>query len=269
VTDDAGAPVRMLGTAQDITERRRADNERAQLAREQHARREAEEANRLKDHFLAMVSHELRTPLNAVVGWAHMMAQGLVEKDRMPKAVEAIERNSLLQQRLIDDLLDVSAATTGRVRLEVHRVELGSIVSAAVDSVGVAARARFITIGTRFDTPVIVKGDAQRLQQIVWNLLSNAVKYTPEGGRIDVSLTRSTAHATLRVADGGNGIEASLLPHVFDPFWQGDPKGRRGGLGLGLAIVRALVEAHGGTVHAASAGIGQGATFTVRLPLGG
>jgi PAS domain S-box-containing protein len=266
LTDNSGQPIRLLGTGQDITDQKRAEEEHEQLEREQIARRQAEEANRMKDEFLALVSHELRTPLNAVLGWAQMLSKGLVEPAKIEHATKAIERNALVQVRLIEDLLYVSEFRTGVMRLEARRVELGVVVTAALESVIVAAQAKNITVDVNLDGPAFITGDPQRLQQVIWNLLSNAVKFTPDGGRISVVMHQTDGQAVVRVSDTGRGLDQAGVSRAFDPFWQAELTGQ-GGLGLGLAIVRTLAEAHGGTVDARSDGIGRGASFSVTLPL--
>ena len=265
LADANGRVIRLAGTGQDISDQKRAAEEHAQLEQEQIARRQAEEANRMKDQFLAMVSHELRTPLNAVLGWAQMLSRGQVEPSKIDRATQAIERNALVQVRLIEDLLNVSEFRTGTLRLDAKRVELGSVVTAAVESVSVAAQAKNITVDVHLGNPAFITGDAQRLQQVMWNLLSNAVKFTPDGGKVDVVMQQSNGYVTVRVSDTGRGLDATGASRVFDPFWQGDLTGQ-GGLGLGLTIVRTLAEAHGGTVDVSSAGPGRGASFSVRLP---
>jgi PAS domain S-box-containing protein len=266
LADPNGRAVRMLGTGQDISDQKRAAEEHAELEREQVARRQAEEANRMKDQFLALVSHELRTPLNAVLGWAQMLSRGQVEPAKLARATSAIERNALVQVRLIEDLLNVSEFRTGTLRLEARRVELGSVVTAAVESVSVAAQAKNIAVHVDLGGPAFITGDAHRLQQVMWNLLSNAVKFTPDGGRVDVVMQQTNSHVVVRVTDTGRGLDAAGVSRAFDAFWQGELTGQ-GGLGLGLAIVRALAEAHGGTVDVTSAGAGRGASFSVRFPM--
>jgi PAS domain S-box-containing protein len=255
----------------EIVERKRAEQEREQLLiREQAARAEAETANRAKDEFLATVSHELRTPLNAILGWARMLRASQIDEDTMARALETIERNAKAQAQLIADLLDVSRITSGKLRLDVRSIDLVSLIKAAIDSVQPAADARGIRLQAVLDPRAgPVSGDPNRLQQVVWNLLSNAIKFTPKEGRVQVRLERINSHIEITVSDTGKGISADFLPYVFDRFRQADSTISRayGGLGLGLAIVRHLVELHGGTVHAYSAGEGCGATFTVRLPL--
>ena len=231
---------------------------------------EAERANRMKDEFLATVSHELRTPLTAILGWAHMLRTGQFGGDSVLKAFETIERNARAQSQLIDDLLDVSRIITGKLRIDVRQLDPNSFVEAAVEAVRPAAEAKGVRVQKIMDTGVVtVSGDPVRLQQVVWNLLSNAIKFTPRGGRVQVRLERVNSHIEIAVTDTGAGIAPDFLPHVFDRFRQADQRTTRqhGGMGLGLAIVRHLVELHGGTVRAESAGEGQGATFTVLLPV--
>lgn len=239
-------------------------------AAEQHARQSADIANRAKDEFLAMVSHELRTPLNAIMGWAKMMSSSPLDEKKRTRAIETIDRNAVAMAQLIEDLLDISRIISGKMRLEVQPVELTRVVEAAIESVRPAAEAKSIRIAhtSGGDIPPVV-GDPTRLQQVVWNLLSNAVKFTPKSGAIDVDVDREEAGIVIRVRDTGKGIEPDFLPHVFDAFRQQDASHTRsrGGLGLGLAITRQLVELHGGQVEAHSEGAGRGATFVVHLPL--
>ena len=277
--DDSAAPIRneqgeVVGTVlifRDISERKRMELERERLlASAQAAQKEAEQANRLKDEFLATASHELRTPLTAVVGWSRMLRTGKLDAENSARALESIERNATLQTKLIDDLLDVSRIITGKLTLDRRPLEIAHVVSDAVNTVRPAADAKNIAIETSFDAeaePVL--GDANRLQQVVWNLLSNAVKFTPKNGRIEVALQRVNSEVQVSVGDSGEGISSEFLPYVFDRFSQGDGKSTRShsGLGLGLAIVRQLVELHGGTVKAHSDGPGRGATFEMRLPV--
>ena len=242
------------------------------LDREHSAREEAEAANRAKDEFLATVSHELRTPLNAILGWAHMLRNNNLDQTTQARALETVERNAKSQAQLIEDILDVSRIVTGKVRLDVRPVELVPLVEAALDSVRPAADAKEIQIEAILDPRAgLISGDPDRLQQIVWNLASNAVKFTPKGGRIQIRLERVSSHIEIVMSDTGLGISAEFLPYVFERFRQADATSTRryGGLGLGLAIVRHLVEMHGGTVRAESPGEGKGATFTVTLPLMG
>ena len=254
-----------------IAELKRSEEARGQLLlREQRARAEAEAANRIKDEFLATLSHELRTPLTALLGWACLLRGSGRDDTILDQGLEAIERNARIQTQLTDDLLDVSCIISGKLRLDVRPVEISSVIDAAISVVRPAADAKSIQL-TYGHGPTIgaISGDAARLQQVVWNLLSNAVKFTPEGGRIEVRLERLDSHARLTVSDSGQGISPEFLPQVFDRFRQADSSTTRGygGLGLGLAIVRHLVELHGGTVHAESQGAGQGTTFSATFPL--
>jgi len=242
------------------------------LDREHSAREEAEAANRAKDEFLATVSHELRTPLNAILGWAHMLRNSNLDQTTQARALETVERNARSQAQLIEDILDVSRIVTGKVRLDVRPVELVPVVEAALDAVRPAADAKGILIETILDQEAgPISGDPDRLQQIVWNLASNAVKFTPKGGLVRIRLKRVNSQIDIVMSDSGQGITAEFLPYVFDRFRQADASSTRryGGLGLGLAIVRHLVEMHGGTVRAESAGFEKGSTFTVTLPLMG
>ncbi len=270
VLGEQGEPIRMMGTGQDVTDRKRAEEEHFQLMREQVARRQAEEASRLKDQFLAVVSHELRTPLNAVLGWARMLADGSLDAESATRAVQVIERNAQVQARLIDDLLDVSKFLAGQTSLERRIVELEPAVRAALEAVEPVAASRGIRVNARIESSgTRVEADPQRLQQIVLNLLANAVKFTPDGGHVAVDVTTTPSRVEIRVSDSGQGIEPSQLEQVFEPFWQADTTNTRthGGLGLGLAIVRHLVIAHGGSVRAVSEGPGLGSAFVVELPL--
>jgi signal transduction histidine kinase/CheY-like chemotaxis protein len=238
------------------------------LDRVEERNEELSKANRLKDEFLATLSHELRTPLNAILGWSRILRAAELPPDTRARALESIERNAGLQARLIEDLLEVSRIVTGKLHLHTRSTDLAAIVDAAVEIVQAAATAKNITITTTIDVrPALTNGDPDRLQQVVWNLLSNAVKFTPPGGRIAVQLARQNGYV-LTVADNGLGIDPAMLPQMFQPFRQIDasPTREQGGLGLGLAIVRQLVELHGGTVSARSDGAGSGATFEVRLP---
>ena len=269
--DEAGKMVSVLSLVLDVTARHIAEEERARLlVREQEARREAEAANRLKDEFIATVSHELRTPLTSILGYAIMLRDGSIIGAEASRATEIIERNARAEARLVGDLLDLSSIMTGKLRLNTRRVELAALVEAAIDSARPTARAQGVRLHADLGQgPCEVTGDPERLQQIVWNLISNAIKFTPEGGDVEVSLARAGAAAELRVSDTGQGITPEFLPFVFDRFRQADGSStrRHGGLGLGLALVRHLVELHGGTVRAESGGEGAGATFTVGLPL--
>ncbi len=255
----------------DVTSQKETEKDRERLlTQERGARREAEAANRIKDEFLATVSHELRTPLTAILGWAHMLRTGRIDGTKFGNALDAVERNARTQKELIDDLLDVSRIVSGKLRLDVRPVDPASPIEAAIDSVLPAAEAKRVRIQKVIDASAgAISGDAERLQQIVWNLLSNAVKFTPAGGRIQIRLERVNSHIEIVVTDTGIGIKPEFLPFVFDRFRQADaaPTRSYGGLGLGLAIVRHLVELHGGEVRVDSAGEGKGATFTVKLPL--
>ena len=260
-----------IGSAIDITERKQVETERDMVLQlEQTARAEAERANRIKDEFLAVLSHELRSPLNPILGWSQLLIGGKLNPDKTAKAYETIERNARLQSQLIEDLLDVSRILQGKLSLTVAPVNVETIILSALETVQLAAEAKQIQIETILNPDVgQVVGDNSRLQQIVWNLLSNAVKFTPEGGRVEVKLAQIEDQVQIQVTDTGKGIIPDFLPYVFEHFRQEDGATTRkfGGLGLGLAIVRQLVELHGGTVFAESSGEGQGATFTVRLPL--
>jgi signal transduction histidine kinase/ActR/RegA family two-component response regulator len=242
------------------------------LERESNARANAEESNRLKDEFLATVSHELRTPLTAILGWSRMLESGSLATDMADRAIETISRNARSQAQIIDDILDVSRIITGKLYLELHPVEIAPVLEAAINVVRPTAEAKGIQIEVDFEPePAAVPGDINRLQQVFWNLLANAVKFTPTGGRVFVRLRHVNSEVEITVADTGQGISPDFLPYVFDRFRQADSTSTRqhGGLGLGLAIARHLVEIHGGSVLASSAGNGQGAVFTVKLPLVG
>jgi PAS domain S-box-containing protein len=267
VRDSKGTLRAFAKVTRDMTARKMAQEEREELLREQAARAEAERANQLKDAFLATLSHELRTPLNAIVGWTHLL-QGRDLDDETRRGLEVIARNAAAQTQLISDILDISRISTGRVHLRVQRVDLVAVIEAAVDAVSPAATAKGIRITSLLDSPGPVSGDPDRLQQVVWNLLSNAVKFTPRGGRVEVRLQRANSHVEIAVQDNGMGIAPEFLTHVFEPFRQADASPTRtyGGLGLGLAIVRQLVELHGGRVWGSSEGQGRGATFTIELP---
>ena len=271
VRDDRGNVLRWCGTNTDITDRLNAEAERERLlAGEQAAREEAERANRVKDEFLAVLSHELRTPLNPILGWAKLLQSNCLTPEKQSYALQTIERNAKLQTQLIEDLLDVSRILQGKVSLNIVPVDLAGAIDAAIETVRLSAKVKSIEITTEFAPNVArVLGDAGRLQQVVWNLLSNSVKFTSSGGKIAVKLDRADTDAQITVTDTGKGIEPDFLPYVFDYFRQADSTITRkfGGLGLGLAIVRHLVELHGGTVKSDSPGEGQGATFTVRIPL--
>ncbi|MBD3886989.1 PAS domain S-box protein [Phormidium tenue FACHB-886] len=257
--------------AADLIERRQDEAERKQLLeREQAAREEAERANRIKDEFLAVLSHELRSPLNPILGWSRLLLNGNLDASKTKLALATIERNAKLQSELIEDLLDVSRILQGKLSLTVSPINLKSTIQAAIETVRLAAEAKSIVIETKLDPEVgLVSGDSTRLQQVVWNLLSNAVKFTPIDGQVTMQLEQVNNHAQITVRDTGKGIASDFLPYVFDYFRQADSTTTRkfGGLGLGLAIVRHLVELHGGTIQADSPGEGLGAMFTVKLPL--
>jgi PAS domain S-box-containing protein len=277
--DDSGAPIKgvdgeIFGAVlifRDITERHRAEHERARLLdSERTAREQAEAASRSKDEFVAIISHELRTPLNAILGWAQLLRTGQFGPAETVRAMEAIERNARIQAQLIEDLLDMSRIITGKLRLEIRPVALQQTIEAALDAVRPAAQAKSIQLSADFNAPgALVTGDANRLQQVVWNLLSNAVKFTPKGGRVEVRMTRIDSQIEISISDSGEGIAADFLPYIFERFHQADSSSVRqhGGLGLGLALARHLVELHGGSVRARSDGTGSGATFTVTLPV--
>ncbi len=288
-----------VGTVEDITERKQAEAANAQVIREQAARQEAETANRMKDDFIAVLSHELRTPLNSILGWANLLKAGKLAPQKVEYAIDTIERNALAQKQLIEDILDVSQIVRGKLQLHRLPVDLVAVAQTALETVRPVATAKAIALTTNFHDHdrLEVTGDALRLQQVIWNLLTNAVKFTPEQGRVDIHLSVVTrlpkkmlssgpcpeddpknvsgdgsgtpVYAQLRITDTGLGIAADFLPHIFDRFRQADSSITRsqGGLGLGLAIVHHLVEQHQGCVWAESAGLNQGAAFTVALPL--
>jgi signal transduction histidine kinase len=241
------------------------------VERERRARADAETANRLKDDFLATVSHELRTPLNVVLGWASLLSRHDIESETRMRAVDAIERGARAQAQIVDDILDTSRIVSGRLRIDRQPLPLAQAIAEAVETMRVAAAAKRIAVETDLDPVVMVQGDENRLRQVAWNLVSNAIKFTPEAGRIDVVLKHADDAAEFSVRDTGIGVDPAFLPHLFEPFRQADGSMTRehGGLGLGLAIARHLVELHGGTIEAHSAGVGQGTHISVRLPLVG
>ena len=271
VTDDGGRLVGYAHFLKDVTEKHRIETEREELLQsERAARGEAERASRMKEEFLATLSHELRTPLNAVLGWARLLRKSRDLSEDAMNGLTVIERNARSQGQIIDDLLDMSAIISGKVRLEVEPVDLASLVSTAIETIRPAAQARDIQLEVVLDpSPALVRGDPYRLQQVLWNLLSNAVKFTPKDGRITITLARVHSHLEVEVTDNGEGIDAAFLPYVFDRFRQADASSSRphGGLGLGLSIVKQLVELHGGSIAATSAGRGQGARFHIEMPL--
>jgi PAS domain S-box-containing protein len=269
--DEAGDVIGLIGIANDISDRVQVERDREQiLQQEQAARSAAERANRIKDEFLAVLSHELRSPLNPILGWSKLLQNGKLSPEKTRQALETIERNAKLQSELIEDLLDVSRILRGKLSLNISPVSLAATLGAAIETVRLAAEAKSITVQVNLDPEVgQVAGDATRLQQVIWNLLSNAVKFTPPGGQVEVELAQIDQHVRITVSDTGKGISPDFLPHVFEYFQQADSSTTRqfGGLGLGLAIVRHLVELHGGTVQVESLGEGLGATFIVKLPL--
>jgi PAS domain S-box-containing protein len=268
---ERSAPQGYVAILEDISGRKRFERERAELlARERDARHEAEAASRLKDEFLATLSHELRTPLNAVMGWASMLRQQTLDEEGRKRALEIIERNARSQQQLIGDILEVSRIIRGQLRLDMQPVNLIEVVRAAVESANPTALAKRQELVAELPPEeLVVSGDRERLQQIFWNLLSNAMKYTPRSGSIRLAVVRDGHEVIVSVRDSGVGISPEVLPHIFERFRQGEsgPAREFGGLGLGLAIVRHLTEAHGGSVRALSDGANRGAEFTVVLPL--
>ncbi len=269
----------MLAVAAETSRRRAAEAESRSLnaaleqmtAGEQVARRDAEDANRVKERFLATLSHELRTPLNAALGWTRVLLDLPPSDARLRRATQAINRNLLVQARLVADIIDVSRGSAGRLDLKRVRVDVRSIVNAAIDTVGETAAARKVSVQTTLpDAPIMTVGDAARLQQVVWNLLENAIKFSPGGGLVHVSVVREHESVEISVADDGPGVDPVFLPFVFDEFRQADESMTRshGGLGLGLAIARRIVQEHGGTITGSNRPEG-GALFTVRLPVDG
>ena len=291
IRDHDGTLVGFAKVTRDLSERKRHEEERIALARTEEARRiaeeneesaralaetlrsardRAEEATRLKDEFLATVGHELRTPLAAILGWARMLQGGAMDPNRTARAIDAIVRNAVAQNQIVDDLLDVSRIVSGQLRLDIDFVDISQVVSAAVDGIRATAEAKSINLQVLVNPEAgVIKGDAGRLQQVLWNLLTNAVKFTPRGGRVYLTLRRVDSFVEIEVADTGKGISGDFLPRVFERFTQQEGSNTRktGGLGLGLAIVKHLVELHGGSVEAHSDGEGRGATFIVKLPL--
>jgi len=270
ILDEQQRPVGMRGVTLDITERKQLEQERAALLqRERQARADAVAANRLKDDFLATLSHELRTPLNAILGYSRMLRTGVIDRERQERALEIVERNATALSRIVADVLDISRIVAGKVQLNVQVIDLPMVVEEAIATIRPAAEAKGVRLQTLMDIeagPVL--GDGDRLQQVIWNLLSNAVRFTPRDGLVQVRLDRIDANVEIVVSDTGAGIAPEFLPHVFERFRQADSRLSReyGGLGLGLAISRELIELHGGTVRAESDGLGRGATFFVTLP---
>ena len=269
IRDEDGEVRKLVTVSRDITEQKHAEQERAQLlASERSARSEAERAARLKDDFVSTLSHELRTPLNAILGWVGVLKQHQ-SADTLAKAIDVIDRNSRRQSQMVDDLLDMSRIMSGKMRLDVQRLDVSSAIEEAVASAQPAADAKGVRLVKVLGSAAIVQGDPGRVQQVVWNLVSNAIKFTPRGGMVQVTSRKVDSHVHIQVSDTGQGIRPDVLPHVFQRFRQGDasPTRHHGGLGLGLAIVKNLVEMHGGSVEAASDGENLGSVFTVRLPL--
>ncbi|MGB7444440.1 MAG: response regulator [Coleofasciculaceae cyanobacterium] len=269
--DKKGTVLYYEGAIEDISDRKQIEAERAELLKkEQKARAEAEKANRLKDEFLATLSHELRTPLNAIVGWSALLRKQKLTPEKTVRAIEIIERNAQSQTQLIEDLLDISRIIRGKLQLNTHIVDLQQIILSALDTLKPAAEAKQIQLQSTLEPATnLVRGDGDRLQQIIWNLLSNAIKFTSMGGCVTVSLQWWNGFAQIQVQDNGKGIPADLVPYIFERFRQVESSSTRteGGLGLGLAIVRNLVELHGGTVWCESSGLGKGSTFIVQLPV--
>lgn len=269
--DEQGFVVKWFGTCTDIHEQKQILEERAHLLElEQVARAKAETANRIKDEFLAVLSHELRTPLNAILGWSKLLQTRALGQAKTSEALATIERNATLQVQLIEDLLDISRILQGKLTLNITKINLESTILSALETMHLAAETKLIEVNTAFAPDVRqVMGDSTRLQQVVWNLVSNAIKFTPKGGKVEVRLEQADDYAQIIISDTGKGISAEFLPYVFDYFRQADGTSTRsfGGLGLGLAIVRNIIEMHGGIVKAESEGEGKGAIFTVSLPL--
>ena len=255
-----------ISAIRDISDRKFAEKERARLVRERAAHAEA---SRVKDEFIATLSHELRTPLNAILGWIGLIETGQLTADEVSRALATVARNARAQAQLVDDLLDVSRIVSGKLRLQTTAVDLTELADAAIDVVRRAAEAKSISLETRYESrPILSIADPDRIQQVIWNLLSNAIKFTPARGRVELSLRANESNVEMVVRDSGQGIPAAFLPHMFDRFRQADSGTTRphGGLGLGLAIARSIVELHGGTIEAASSGEGRGATFRIQLP---
>ncbi|HKC57756.1 MAG TPA: ATP-binding protein [Vicinamibacterales bacterium] len=272
ILDDQGEPRFATGAVMDVTARRQLeDHERALSEERAQLIRDLEQANRVKDEFLAMLSHELRTPLNAVLGWTRMLRRGTVPPGRRASILDTIERNAAAQMQIIEELLDLSSMSAGNLRLNIAPLDLRELIGGAVETIRPAADAKSIALQVSIDAAIgEMTGDAARLRQVLWNLLANAVKFTPAGGRVEVSAREGPSDLEFVVKDSGDGIDPAFLPHVFEPFRRGESLTTRtvGGLGLGLAIVRHLVEAHGGTVTADNNGSGTGSIFVVRMPTG-
>jgi signal transduction histidine kinase/ActR/RegA family two-component response regulator len=271
ILDTDGKLIGVIIVFHDISERRKAEREREDLlTREQIARSDAEAASRLKDEFLATVSHELRTPLSAILGWSAMLNKGTVKPEAVSNALMIIERNARAQAGIISDILDVSRIINGQLKIRAVALELSPIILSVIETLKLAADAKSISISLDMDPEAgVVAGDPDRLRQVIWNLVSNAIKFTPKHGKVSIELKRVESQIELRVTDSGIGIKEKFLPFVFGRFRQADSTTTRlhGGLGLGLAIVRHLIELHGGTVEVASAGEGRGASFAISLPV--
>lgn len=268
--DDHGQFMGHVGSLVDITERKHSEDQRAHLLeRERAARHELECAHRVKDEFLAVVSHELRTPLSAILGWVQLLRSGSLDAEDAGAALETIERNARTQAKLIEDILDVSRVVAGKLQLNIEWIDIGAVVAQALNTVRPSAENKGIELTARLTECPRIMGDSTRLQQVICNLLSNAVKFTPTGGSVELSLSSSDVFVEIQVRDSGQGISAEFLPHVFEPFRQAESGSARrsGGLGLGLAIVRNLVEMHGGSVSACSDGPGHGSIFMIRIPV--
>src|SRR5947207_11844052 len=271
ILDDNDGPRLATGAVMDVTARRQLeDHERALSEERAQLIHDLEQANRVKDEFLAMLSHELRTPLNAVLGWTRMLRRGTIPPERTASILDTIERNAAAQMQIIEELLDLSSMSAGTLRLNIAPIDLRDLIGGAVETIRPAADGKSITLQVTIDGGVgELAGDGVRLRQVLWNLLANAVKFTPAGGRIEVTAREGPADVEVCVKDSGDGIDGDFLPHVFDPFRRGETLATRtvGGLGLGLAIVRHIVEAHGGTVTADSDGPEKGSVFVVRMPI--
>ena len=267
-----GEMIGACSIARDVTERKLAERERGHLLKmERESRERAEDASRVKEEFLATLSHELRTPLTAVLGWSRMLLRGMLSDSDRTRALETIERNANLQSRLINDLLDVSRIISGKLSVEMRRVDLMVVMRDALEATRPAFEAKRITVDSMLDGSAVVSGDSARMHQVFWNLLTNAAKFTPHDGRVEIAIERASSNIQVVVRDNGIGIKPEFLPHVFERFRQADGSKSRqhGGLGLGLAIVKHLVEIQGGSVQAKSEGEGRGASFIVSLPLAG
>ncbi|WP_009631062.1 ATP-binding protein [Synechocystis sp. PCC 7509] len=270
---EEGKIIGYVGTIEDISDQKLVEAERTELVRAQAARQEAEAANQMKDEFLATLSHELRTPLNSILGWARLLSTRNFDEVTTKRALETIERNAKMQAQLIEDILDVSRIIRGKLRLIFQPIKLDQAIASAIDTVRLSAEAKNIVMETvvinSANLPLVVSGDCDRLQQVIWNLLTNAIKFTDSGGLIEVKLLKIDDYAEIQIRDTGIGIAPDFLPYIFERFRQADSTISRayGGLGLGLAIVRHLVEQHGGNVAADSNGEGKGATFSIKLPL--